>query len=83
MRITVLYFASLREALSLEREELDIPAEVHDLSALRNWLAQRGAVWQALLAPRIRAAVNQRLAGDAVGISEGDEIAFFPPVTGG
>ena len=64
MSITVLYFASLREALGVEREELTLPAEVADVACLRAWLLTRGDPWAPLAAPRIRAAVNQVLASD-------------------
>jgi molybdopterin synthase sulfur carrier subunit len=83
MSIIVLYFASLRETLGVEREELALPAQVVDIAGLRTWLLTRGDRWAALAAPRIRAAVNQTLAGETAGIADGDEVAFFPPVTGG
>jgi molybdopterin synthase sulfur carrier subunit len=83
MSITVLYFAGLRETLGVEREELALPAQVVDVAGLRTWLQARGERWVALAAPRIRAAVNQTLAGDATSVADGDEVAFFPPVTGG
>ncbi|HSD39172.1 MAG TPA: molybdopterin converting factor subunit 1 [Rhodocyclaceae bacterium] len=83
MSITILYFASLREALGVEREQLDLPKGIGSVTALRAWLVARGSQWQPLSAPRVRAAVNQTLATEAAAVSDGDEIAFFPPVTGG
>ncbi|MDB5800421.1 MAG: moaD [Rhodocyclales bacterium] len=83
MSITILYFAGLREALGVERELVDMPSGVNDVASLRSWLLARGAAWQPLSAPRIRAAVNQSLASDASVVADGDEVAFFPPVTGG
>ncbi len=83
MSITILYFASLREALGVEREQLALPAGIASVEALRAWLVARGSQWEALAAPRVRAAVNQALAVETVVITDGDEVAFFPPVTGG
>lgn len=83
MSITIFYFASLREALGVEREQLDLPTSVHDVATLRAYLLARGDVWQPLASPRIRAAVNQTLASELGAVAAGDEVAFFPPVTGG
>ncbi|MDB5814992.1 MAG: moaD [Rhodocyclales bacterium] len=83
MSITILYFASLREALGVEREQLSLPPGIRDVARLRVWLLARGEDWAPLAAPRIRAAVNQVLASDATTVADKDEIAFFPPVTGG
>ena len=83
--ITVLYFARLREALGRASEEIALPAEVRDIEGLRAMLIARGGVWAEELAPHrpVRAAINQAMAiGDAV-LADGDEVAFFPPVTGG
>ncbi len=83
--ITVLYFARLREALGTGSETIAVPAGVRDLEGLRALLVARGGVWAQELAPGkpVRAAVNQAMAVGDVEISDGDEIAFFPPVTGG
>ena len=83
MSITILYFASLREALGVEREQIDLPEDAGSVGALRMLLLVRGSKWSPLSAPRIRAAVNQVLATDANPVVDGDEVAFFPPVTGG
>ena len=85
MSIKILYFASLREALGCAEEELAaIPAGVDTLGALRAWLCARGGDWAALRAGQaVRAAINQTLAQAHRPLAEGDEIAFFPPVTGG
>ena len=83
--ITVLYFARLREALGKSSEKIELPAGVRDLEGLRALLVARGGAWEQELAPQrpVRAAVNQAMAiGDAP-ITDGDEVAFFPPVTGG
>ncbi|MBS1209120.1 MAG: molybdopterin converting factor, subunit 1 [Proteobacteria bacterium] len=85
MSIRILYFANLREVLGCAEEELEaLPAGVVTLGALREWLCARGGDWAALAPGKsVRAAVNQTLAQAQNGIAEGDEIAFFPPVTGG
>lgn len=84
MKLTVLYFASLREALDCAREEVEVPPAVGTIAALRAYLAARGPRWQRLeTAKNLRAARNQTMAGGDVVLADGDEIAFFPPVTGG
>jgi molybdopterin synthase sulfur carrier subunit len=83
--VTVLYFARLREALGTASEQIVLPATVRDLEGLRALLVGRGGAWERELAPGqpVRAAVNQAMAiGDAP-VADGDEVAFFPPVTGG
>ena len=84
MGITLLYFASLRESLGQRSEHIELPADVSTVGALRAHLAARGETW-ARLAPghNVRAAVNQAMAADDAAIAAGDEVAFFPPVTGG
>lgn len=83
--VTVLYFARLREALGTGREELALPGDVTDLAGLRASLMSRGGAWAAELAQSkpIRVAVNQQMASGATPLKNGDEVAFFPPVTGG
>lgn len=82
--ITLLYFARLREVLASEGESLPWPQAL-DVAQLKHQLAARGGVWQQQFAenPRLRAAVNQALVADNAVIEDGDEVAFFPPVTGG
>jgi len=83
--ITVVYFARLREALGKSREELVLPADVRDLAGLRLMLMSRGGAWTDELADGkpVRVAINQDMADGDTQISDGDEVAFFPPVTGG
>jgi len=85
MKVTVLYFARLREAVGRDRESLELPADVVTVGALRHWLIARGAPWDEAFTgiKRIRAAVGQDMAADGTALSEGAEVAFFPPVTGG
>ncbi len=83
--ITVLYFARLREGLGTGAEEIALPHTVQDLDGLRALLIARGGAWAEELAPEkaIRAAVNQSVASGDTRVADGDEVAFFPPVTGG
>lgn len=83
--VTVLYFARLRETLGRAREDLELPADVRDVTGVQRLLAGRGGAWaEAFGAGRnVRAAVNQTMARGDEPVVSGDEIAFFPPVTGG
>lgn len=81
--VKLLYFASLRETLGVASEEIDA-AGCADIGALRVKLAARGGVWNVFAtAKSLRAAVNQAMAGADAALKDGDEVAFFPPVTGG
>jgi molybdopterin synthase sulfur carrier subunit len=81
----MLYFARLREVFERAAEEVDLPAGIANVEALTMWLRERGGAWAAELAPgrAFRVAVNQEMAHANSPISEGAEIAIFPPVTGG
>lgn len=83
--VTLLYFARLREALGTGREQLVLPPGVATLGALRAHLAARGESWAREMAEgrNLRAAVNQDIAAADTPLRGGDEVAFFPPVTGG
>ncbi|MEC5396330.1 molybdopterin converting factor subunit 1 [Uliginosibacterium sp. H1] len=83
MKLTVLYFARLREALACDAETLVLPDGVGDIAGLRAHLVARGGAWQALAASTVRAALNQDMATPDAVLRDGDEVAFFPPVTGG
>jgi sulfur-carrier protein len=85
VKVKVLYFASIREKLGRDAEELDLPAGIATIAALRTHLRARGGAWADALAEGrlLRAAVNQDMAQPAAAIKAGDEVAFFPPVTGG
>ena len=82
MSVKILYFASLKEALGMGGESVELPAGVTTVGALRDWLVTQGREKLAS-AKNLRCAVNQELAGLDAPVREGDEIAFFPPVTGG
>ena len=66
-------------------ESLALPPDVRDVAALRQLLAARGGEWAGALAPdrSVLCAVNQVIARPEQGVTDGDEVAFFPPVTGG
>jgi len=82
--IRLRFFASLRETLGVADEQLELPEGIGDVAALTRWLRDRGGVWKHALAERqLHVAVNQVLATPDTGIRDGDEVAWFPPVTGG
>jgi len=83
--IKVLYFARLREQLGADAEELEALPELTDMSRLTHHLRQRGGVWAEVFGERetVLMAVNQEVANGDTPIKDGDEIAYFPPVTGG
>lgn len=81
----VLYFAWLRQKVGTAEEEVSPPADVRDVAGLVRWLATRSSAHAAAFAdPRqVRAAVNQDFATPDHPVAANDEVAFFPPVTGG
>ncbi|PCK08921.1 MAG: molybdopterin converting factor subunit 1 [Alteromonadaceae bacterium] len=82
--INILYFASLAESLGCECESFNLACEKVSVADLKQQLAARGEQWQRLInAPSTRCAVNQSLAEDEQVLASNDEVAFFPPVTGG
>ena len=82
--IRVLYFASLREQVGTGSEEL-VVGDCKSIADVLDRLRARGDAWAEALAPErsVLAAVNQEMAQPDARIEDGDEIAFFPPVTGG
>ncbi|KAA8695801.1 molybdopterin converting factor subunit 1 [Pseudomonas syringae pv. tagetis] len=81
MKIQVQYFARYRETLGLDSEHVE--GEFATLDALRQTLLQRGEAWQVLAEQNLMCARNQELCKPTEPLSDGDEVAFFPPVTGG
>ena len=81
LRVTVLYFAILRERLGLERETLDLPPGA-DVAAARAEIAARHPDIAPFL-PRVATAVNQAIAAERQPLADGDEVALIPPVAGG
>lgn len=79
--IRVLYFARLRDRLGLSSEEIEeVPATVGDLVG---YLSGRGSDWKEAFSGTVLMAVNQEMADRATALADGDEVGFFPPVTGG
>jgi molybdopterin synthase sulfur carrier subunit len=82
--VRVKFFASIREFTGVEEDRLPI-SDASTVAELRALLASRGDVWEKCLGPSavVRAAVNQEIVSDDHAVAVGDEVAFFPPVTGG
>jgi len=85
MHIELRFFASVREALGLAQERLELPANVRTVGAVRDYLIARGGVWAETLAHgrALRMAFNHVICAPETALAEGGEVAFFPPVTGG
>lgn len=81
----ILYFAWLRARIGCAEEEVTLPPQVRDVAGMLDWLRSRGdAHAEALRNPAVvRVAVNQDYVGLDHPVREGDEVAIFPPVTGG
>ena len=79
--IHVQYFARYRETLGIDAEQLS--GSFASLDALRQQLLARGGVWQVLAERNLMCARNQELCSLDEAVSAGDEVAFFPTVTGG
>ena len=81
----LLYFAWLRARIGVAEEELPLPPEVGDVAGLVAWLRRRGANYAEALKDlkTVRVAVNQDYVGQDHPVHDGDEVALFPPVTGG
>ena len=78
------YFASLRETLGTGDEQLELPGDINDLTGLTRWLQNRDDTWkQALSDTRLHVAINQQIVNTNAAVTDGDEVAWFPPVTGG
>lgn len=79
------YFAWVRQKIGRGEETVDAPRDVRTVGELAAWLRARGAGYAEAFADmkRVRAAVNQEHADLTAAIKPGDEVAFFPPVTGG
>jgi molybdopterin synthase sulfur carrier subunit len=83
VKLTVKYFASVREAIGTGQETIESHAA--SLAGLRDELIARGGAYAASLARgrSVRLALNQVMRQEDAPLADGDEVAFFPPVTGG
>lgn len=82
--IKVLYFARIREAVNTEQELVEVSAETVTTGDVLNLLQSRGEPWaSALSSSQLLIAVNQEMTTAEAVVKDGDEVAFFPPVTGG
>lgn len=81
--INLQFFARYREVLGVEQQQLAWSPELSNLRALRDVLLTRGESWQVLAEPRLMCALNQEMVSLDTPLQDGDEVAFFPPVTGG
>ena len=81
----LLYFGWVRGKVGIDRETIDLPDGVDDVAGLITWLRDRGAGYAEAFDDLnvVRVAVNQELADLDQPIGEGDEVAMFPPMTGG
>ena len=81
----ILYFAWLRQRTGIEAEDVDVPADVADVAGLIDWLKARNSNFADALSDfdSIRVAVNQEFAELDAPVAQGDEVAIFPPMTGG
>ena len=82
--LTVQYFARFREELGTSQEQLPMEGFERVECVLKH-LSQRGENWEKILGDRnqVQIAVNHDMARRHTPIKAGDEVAFFPPVTGG
>lgn len=85
MKISLKYFAALRETVGTGQEQLDLPPEVTTVGQVRELLRARGGAWAEALAPEraVRMAHKHVMCDAATQVEDGAEVAFFPPVTGG
>ena len=81
----LLYFAWLRARIGCAEEEVELPPGVRNVAGLLDWLRSRGGGYAEALRDlsAVRVAVNQDYAGNEHPLREDDEVAIFPPVTGG
>ena len=84
MTVKIVFFASLRESLGVDSVDLQIPGPSRVSALISKLVEQHSPEWlEILTAENIRIAVNQDIVNGDVGVTDGDEVAFFPPVTGG
>jgi molybdopterin synthase sulfur carrier subunit len=85
MKINLRFFASVREALGTAGEAVTLPEGVSTVGAVRDFLVARGGAWAETLGQdrALRMAFDHVMCEPETAVTEGGEVAFFPPVTGG
>ncbi|VVE26883.1 Molybdopterin synthase sulfur carrier subunit [Pandoraea eparura] len=85
MQIELRFFASVREALNVAEEHVEVPAGIATVGDVRQWLCRRGPAWAEALGEQraLRMALNHTMVPATTRLTDGCEVAFFPPVTGG
>lgn len=85
MRVELRFFASVREVVGQTHETVILPEHVRTAGQARTWLAARGGAWADAMAEgkALRMAYNHSMTSPNTVLTEGCELAFFPPVTGG
>jgi molybdopterin synthase sulfur carrier subunit len=83
--VKLLYFAWVRQRLGRSEEDLSLPPNVSTVEQLATWLVSRGDQYAEVFSEpqRLRAAINQEHTNWKATVRDEDEVAFFPPVTGG
>lgn len=82
--LKIVYFASLRERLGVDQEKIDLPAGGAVSDVIEALIAKHGELWQLVLKEsQVLTAVNLEMCGVDQLVVDNDEVAFFPPVTGG
>jgi len=81
----LLYFGWVRQRIGMDKETIALPASVTDVRGLIGWLKSRDPRYQTALKDiaSLRVAVNQELTDLDARVRDGDEVALFPPMTGG
>ena len=85
MKVKLFYFAKVRESLGINQEEIDLVNNIKTVADLIDVLKNRGIQWQSIfeMSSSLRVAVNHELVETNHAINANDEVAFFPPITGG